>query len=339
MFSSPYDEEDATAQIHGVDEIEEAKPEKRGPCLLVPDSDNDDSLGLPPFPHGTQPAQPPRAFSKRAARCAGQLLHHSDASASAEQRARCTQQLRRLGGAYTALSQGQSPTLWLRYSDLNARVISETETYFEGQAKERLQTPHTSRANAPVKPAVRLSGTNTASARALCGVRAPLASSRRHEDAFTLSRGEQFALSLLSMEEGTDGDTTSHALPTYVLHRDDHGAIRRTSLPDATLGLARGVSAASSPHPSWVYEEAEEGQCSTHRSPSAAHTMESPGAAPASRKRSRTGEEDVATSSPRCSMSPSTLSTPRSLSATVIEEQNQRVQWHLLRHQSLFSPF
>jgi hypothetical protein len=389
MFATPYEENDAIPDsLHG-----DGSANLR---VLVPDSDNDDSLGFQPTTQmcGATPTTttiPPRAFSKRAAKCAAALLQQHETTSCAARKERCMQQLRRLGGAYRPLGQGQSPVVWVRYADLNARVIRETEAYFDGRLNDRLATPQVSRRNgslrASTKSAVQFS--NAATQRVPCGIRTPLpcASERGPSpadgpDKFALSRGEQCALSLLSEDNGDLATKNRQSTPTYLLRKDEHGVLQRVSVPSSALsvdGFGGGGGAAIIPgaftplQHCWVYGEDDDGLSSIQTSPSAAHSTESPGAAVAPRKRSRTAdgvtarrsapptvsaavrrlsfEGDCCESLSRCSVDDdevsvqncsgvsSVVGTPKSLSATIIERQNHRMQWSLLRQQSLFSPF
>ncbi|KPA83758.1 hypothetical protein ABB37_01991 [Leptomonas pyrrhocoris] len=395
MFANIYDEEDSTTQRFAAPVKEGADADRpAGPRILVPDSDSDDSLGLVPLRSQTPTtaaAPVPRAFSKRASACAAELLRQHQKAASAVQRDNCMQQLRRLGGAYRPLGQGLAPTVWVRYADLNARVIQETETYFNGRLSDRSATPHVSRRNgslsASTKPTVHVS--NGAAAHELpCGVRSPLpfaVPKPTRTEVFTLSRGEQFALSLLSMEDGNDIEATRQPMPTYLLRKDANGELQRVSIastaPSCSLGNTFGASVAP-PYATtplrhcWAYDDVEDGLSSAQTSPSAAHSTGSPAALSGSRKRNRDAEYAtslkrvrVASSAAACRLSfnasrsdsrsrsnerndveedasvrsfsvdSSSFSAPKSLSATVIERQNHRVQWSLLRQQSLFSPF
>lgn len=410
MFSNIYDDSNAcaTPYLNPANEAITDQPASV-PRVLVPDSDNDDSLGVPPTPSST-PSARPRAFSKRAAKCAAELLKQHDKSSSMDHRDRCMQQLRRLGGAYLPLGQGHTPTVWVQNADLNARVIRETEAYFDGHLSDRLRTPQVTRGNgalrASTKAAVQLSPHERSQlcgarhplpgvAAATCGTVSPMPESPPEEraDGFVLSRGEQFALSLLTMEDGGDVETTQQLMPTYLLRKDAQGKLQRVSLSSAALQVQHGNAALWADTPRvmspmqhcWVYDDndddREEGLSSVQTSPSAAQSSESPGAATLPRKRSRATEsasplkrlrstniasslatrrlsfdreetrsslaraslagddQDDAFSLQSFSVASSSFPAPKSLSATVIEQQNYRVQQSLLWQQSLFSPF
>ncbi|KPI85376.1 hypothetical protein ABL78_5557 [Leptomonas seymouri] len=393
MFAGIYEEEDTTARPFevAVGESEHVK-QPAGPCVLVPDSDNDDSLGLPPPSTASNAATTPvpRVFSKRLAKCAAGLLQQHRNASSTAAREQCMRQLRRLGGAYRPLGQGQTPTVWVCYAQLNARAILETEAYFGGQLSDRVASPHVSRRNgslsATTKHVVQLS-TGAAAHGQPCGVRSPLPSAvpqTAGRDDFALSRGEQLALSLLSMEDGDGVETTHQPMLTCVLRKDAHGELQRVCIPSPAPNPNTGHVISGSPasphtmtplHRCWAYDDEENGLSSVHTSPSAAHSTESPGAVSSQRKRCRAAEDTVAAKSvllrfpgaarrlsfgddrscsssraterdpegevsvKSCSVVPPNSSNPKSLSATVIEHQNHRVQWSLLRQQSLFSPF
>lgn len=408
MFGNTYHEEDGSKAAQAFETaVTKGDVGPLGPRILVADSDNDDSLGVPPPPSppscAAAVAALPPAFSKRATKCAAELLKRQQHASSAAQKRRCMQQLCRLGGAYRSLGQGQAPTVWVRYADLNAQVIRETEAYFDGRLHDRFASPHISRRNgslsAPMKPAMQL-GAQTTAGNVSSGDRspiprfvfsAPLVAPEETADAgsegFTLSRGEQFALSLLSMEDGGDLAATTQPMPTYLLRKDASTLQQHVNIPSSAVmvksgdAIAGGFSGHGTPlHNCWVYDETENGLSSVQTSPSAAHSSESSAAAspPCKRRRtvevlaadkrvrsaasstrapttaarrlpfdndvigrsgscSRSSVDDDEVSTPSFSATASSIYIPRSLSATVIERQNHRVQWSLLRQQSMFS--
>ncbi|CAG9568920.1 hypothetical protein LMJF_06_1200 [Leishmania major strain Friedlin] len=365
--------------------------------ILVPDSDNDDSLGLPISQESSPSVCVPaaRTFSKRAARCAEALLQRHDAAASAVHKHRCMQQLGRLGGAYRALAHGQPVTIWVRYQDLNARVIRETEAFFEGHMADHLAHPHVTRKNGVLAAAPKAAFGFNPQRRlpeGSLGCRAPLPSSPSPAHAahamlssdgaveahacppqagYSLSRGEQCALSLLFIEDTVDPNYTSSPLPTFTAHYTSDDRSQRMGLSESLCDTWSHGSYLSDTHatmPFWMYgEDADSVRCSPTP---AAHRGDSPSAARQHRKRGRgdtTGAEPQhlkGRRGERCTAralafdelsasSSSQHATPReesttarggtpvapSLSATVIELQNQRVQCDLLRRQSLFSLF
>ncbi|CBZ31707.1 hypothetical protein, unknown function [Leishmania donovani] len=392
MFAYPYgDPDDQNAQV----ECTLLRQAGDGARILVPDSDNEDSLGLPISQESSPSVCVPaaRAFSKRAARCAAALLQRHDATASAVHKHKCMQQLGRLGGAYRSLAHGQPFTIWVRYQDLNARVIRETEAFFEGHMADHLAHPHVTRKNGVLAAAPKAAfGFNPQrrSPEASLGCRAPLPSSPSPAHAahamlssngvveahasppqtgYFLSRGEQCAFSLLFMEDTVDPNYTSSPLPTFPTHHTSDDRSQRMGLSESLCNALSHGSCLSDTHaamPFWMYgEDADSVRCSPAP---AAHRGDSPRAARQHCKRGRgdtTGAEpqhlkgrrgelgtaralvfdELSTSSssqhttPREESATARRGTPAppSLSATVIELQNQRVQWDLLRRQSLFS--
>ncbi|KAG5507524.1 hypothetical protein JIQ42_07822 [Leishmania sp. Namibia] len=393
MFISPYaghDEEHA--------QIECTPPRGNGSAarILVPDSDTDDSLGLPISKVSPSSISTPaaRAFSKRAARCAAALLSRHDAAASAVHQQKCMHQLGRLGGAYRSLAQGQPCTIWVRCHDLNARVIRETEAFFEGRMTDRLAHPHVTRENRVLEAAPKAAfdvHSQRRSPEASLGCRAPLPSCTQPTQAarsmpngssavdveatppqtgYSLSRGEQSALSLLCMEDTAGAKYMPSPLPTFAAHSTSDGGSWRMSLSESLCDRLSHRSCPAETHvtmPLWMYGE-DAGSVHSSLSP-AAHQCDSSSAAQRHFKRGRSDTNDsgpqhlkgrrgeVCTArelvfDDRSTSSSSQKATPReetaaarwgtsvppSLSATVIALQNQRVQWDLLRQQSLFSP-
>ncbi|GET85983.1 hypothetical protein, unknown function [Leishmania tarentolae] len=393
MFACPYiDHDDQSTHVECI------PPRHPGNAarILVPDSDNDDSLGLPISQESSPSICVPaaRSFSKRAARCAEALLQCHDDAASALEKKRCMQQLGRLGGAYCSLAYGQRVTIWVRYQDLNARVIRETEAFFEGRMADHLAHPHVTRNNGILTAAPKAAFSyhpQRLSPDASFGCRAPLPSSPSPAHAahvtlssggavdahatppqtgYSLTKGEQCALSLLTMGDTTDASYTSSPLPMFTVHHSSDDGSQRMGLSESLCDTLSHGSCLADTHeamPLWMYgEDSDSVQCSPAP---AAHHRDSPSAACRHRKRSRVDTtgidphhlkertemcsakallfDEPDTPSPSQSTSPreggatarhDTLVTP-SLSATVIELQNQRVQWDLLRRQSLFSPF
>ncbi|KAG5486774.1 hypothetical protein LSCM1_08030 [Leishmania martiniquensis] len=393
MFVRPYvDHGEEHAQVECI------PPREKGGTtrILVPDSDNDDSLGPPISQESPSSAGAPaaRAFSKRAARCAAALLRRHGAASSPVQKQKCMQQLGRLGGPYRSLSRGQHFAIWLRCGDLNARVIRETEAFFEGRMAERIAHPHITRANGALNAAPKAAfdvRSQRRSPEAPLGCRAPLPSCASPTPAvpltshrsgpvdadatppqagYSLSRGEQCALSLLLMEDtGGAPSYTSSPLPTYAAHGTSGSGHRDMGLSESLCdSLSHGICLPEirATVPFWVYGDDIE---SVHSSPSpAAHQSESSSAAQRHAKRSRSdtnesgtqhlkgrrGEgctarelifHDLSTPSSPPKTAPGAEQTATrcgasmraSLSATVIELQNQRLQWDVLRQQSLFT--
>nr|CAJ2467322.1 unnamed protein product [Leishmania braziliensis] len=394
MFACPYadrDEEDA--------QVECTPPHQAGGVghVLVPDSDNDDSLGLPvsPVPSSSGCVPAVRAFSKRAARCAAALLQRHDTATSVVHKRRCVQQLGRLGGTYRSLAHGQTLTVWTHHQDLNIRAIHETDAFFEGHMEDHLAHPHVTRKNRVLRAARKAafgSSPQRHSPAASFGCRASLPSSlppthaaraTSHSDSavgadvaplqtgYRLSRAEQCALSLLFMDDAADAKYTSSPLQTFGAHHTSDDGSQHMDLSESLCDALSHGSCPADTHATmslWVYGEDSD---SLHSSPSpAAHYGDSPSAVPQHRKRDRgdttwTGLQPLkgrrgAVCATRIlgfdelSMSSSSQSAipleeksvarrdtpvPASLSATVIELQNQRVQWNLLRQQSLFGPF
>lgn len=393
MFACPYvDEVDSRARRRA------SPPPPATGRVLVADSDTDDSLGLPPPPPhtsgSTSTAYATRAFSKRAAHCAGALLERHDVAATPARQLRCMEQLSRLGGAYRPLARGQPCTLWVRYDDFNARLIRETEAFFEGRMDERLAAPHLSRRygtlTAPSKVAYGSTGEKPHRSRcASLGCRMPLPTSPAArtcgsvpavdadsafaadavatEPAYALSRGEQCALSMLQLEEATTPSPTPRSLvlrgAATPASSPCGASLSYTTTPPLRIPLAS---------PFWLYGDDADSQL-TSPSPAAAHHSQRPTSAARPRRKRTRGEAvppatrchavkptvaralrfeaDAASS---CSSSqgtappdsvvgelpsgpPREAPAPVSLSATVIEQQNRRVQWDLMRHQSPFS--
>ncbi|CBZ23602.1 hypothetical protein, unknown function [Leishmania mexicana MHOM/GT/2001/U1103] len=394
MFAYPYvDPDDPNAQA----ECTPPRPAGGAARILIPDSDNDDSLGLPISGESSPSARAPavRTFSKRAARCAAALLQRHDAAPSVVHKHKCLQQIGRLGGAYGSLAHGQPFTIWMRYQHLNARVIRETEAFFGGHMADHLAHPHVTPKNGVLTAAPKAAfGCNPQrrSPEATLGCRTPLPSSPSPAHAahamlnscgavdvhafppqtgYSLSRGEQCAISLLLMDDTADANCTSSPLPTFTAHHTSDDGSRRMGLSESLcdrLSHESCLADTSAAMPFWMYDE---GADSVRCSPTpAAHHGDSPSAARRHRKRGRgdtigtepqhpkgrRGEmctaralvfDELSRSSSSQQTTPREESTtarrdklvPPSLSATVIELQNQRVQWDLLRRQSLFSPF
>ncbi|KAK7201414.1 hypothetical protein NESM_000203900 [Novymonas esmeraldas] len=347
MFTCPYTDGDATPSA-----VTPASPPHSttatAPRVVVFDSDTEDSLGS--APPCSPPQVPPsrtavpatRAFSKRAARCAAAVLGRSDTSPSAAQREHCRAQLGSLGGAYGALARGAPFTIWVRYHELCARAIHETEVFFAGRLADRVADPRITRASGAL--AAGWKGSLSASAlrdspAASIGCRTPLPTSaspdrrgsRGTSDAVGggsssgATRSEQCALSLLLMDDAA----SPHSLPGTVCTLAAHHAS-----PYHTFD-AHGHAAL----PSWAYGDGD----STHSCPSpAAHHGESPCAAPPRRKRARDCHAARALDFDERSPSPPAphrAPAPQSLSATVLAQHNRRVHEHLLRRQSLFHSY
>ncbi|KAG5511248.1 hypothetical protein JKF63_07190 [Porcisia hertigi] len=401
MFASPYADQDEERTQVGCTPPRVADGAAR---ILVPDSDNDDSLGLPLSQEQPSNVYVPaaRAFSKRAARCAAALLEHHDAAtasspSSPAHKQKCIQQLGRLGGAYRSLAHGKAVTIWVRYQDLNARVIRETEAFFEEHMADYLAHPHVTRKNGAPSAALKTIFSCSVQGNppeALVGCRAPLLSSASptypthatphsgdalgedttHPPAgYAISRGEQCALSLLLMEDTPEEKQASSPLPTFSgLHTSKRGS-PRVGLSESLRDSTSHSSFLSDTHatvPFWVYEDDSDDSVRSPPSP-AAHRGGGASAAKRFRKR---GRSDTTGAWPQYSKGQrgetctaralvfddelSSLSSPQnaatreekvlahrdlsalaSMSATLIELQNQRAQWDMLRQQSLFTPF
>lgn len=377
--------------------------------ILVSDSDNEDSLGFslleapsncsaraveaPVLPKPPQQRHR-RIFSKRASTCAAALLQSCLTASTTQEKKQQMRQVAALGGAYKQLASGSPFTIWMRYADLSAHAIAETESFLQASAPQGEERRCTARCKATI---VQQGSDAPIHGGLTLGFRTPLPSSS-HESgtdrttpatpatlgadqgnreqpipeppSFSLSAGEQFALSLLSLG---DSDTPNQEndesdAPTYICLRRDDGSSQRTRVEGEISSLtSQSLHPDSRLAPQFIYDE-EASQRATPTTQRYAVAAAGGGDSPVSaavpgekrhrdigRSSCRSVEEaEVMLSRKLATLSSTGIAEGEidasgrsfwnspplpSLSASLIHAQNGRTQHYLLRQQSLLLPY